>query len=213
MGQPIIEGIQAVGSVEVTYKYNGTILTVPKSFVIGTSPRLTEIDTTGGLSLAGFRLDSEFFRATPMMATSFMTPILGGGAVALTNNIRAGTFSVNCTRCATPIMDSSGSAVSTNGAFKAMDDRSGNYDRFYDFVFIAQCQQATAGGDSVGSTITVEWEFNGVTITLAFLNCTIASVDPIAIAGNDLSNYNVSVNYLRWEMTYSGAGVGTGIGK
>jgi hypothetical protein len=198
MGQPIVDGIQAVGSVTITYKYNASNgqLNIPTTFK-DAGKRGAFIDTKAGINLAGFRLDSEFLRATPMMASSFMTALLGGGAVALTNNIRAGTFSLNCTKCAAPVF----SAKDTNGwGFSATDEGAGNEGIFYDFVFIAQCQQATPGGDSVGATIEASFEFKGVTTKLIFEGCTIATVDPIALAGNDLPNYNVSVNYTRWKM-------------
>jgi hypothetical protein len=196
--QPVVEGIQAVGSVGITYQYNSSdhVLDIPVSFELG-GTKGGQIETKTPLNLAGFRLDSEFLRASPMIATSFMTAILGGGAVALTNNIRAGTFSLNCTKCSSPIL--SGSDL---GGFKASEDGSTTENTYYDFVFIAQCQQARPGGDSVGSTITVSFDFGNVTTELTFNSCTIASVDPVAIAGNDLPNYNVSVNYLRWSAAY-----------
>ena len=100
--QPIVRGIQAVGSVEVLYRYNSANnkLPVPTNLFKGIG---TEIDTTsGGINVAGFRLDSEFLRANPQIATSLVVPILGGGGVALTNNNRSGTLVLNCSKVSTP---------------------------------------------------------------------------------------------------------------
>ena len=73
----------------------------------------------------------------------------------------------------------------------------------YDLVFLAQVQQAQTGGDSEGATIKVKFDFCGLTTTISFEGCTIASVDPIGLAGNDAVNYNVSINYLNWTCEYS----------
>ena len=104
MAQPIIRGIQAVGAVDIKYGYNGNggKLTLPPEVMKLGDQASTEIDTTGGVNVAGFRLDSEFLRAVQQIASSVQIPILGGGAVALTNNNRSGTLSINCTKTSTP---------------------------------------------------------------------------------------------------------------
>jgi hypothetical protein len=187
--QPIITGIEAVGSVKVTYRYLSTTgsLPLPSGWKLGTH---THIQTgTQGVAVAGFRLDSEFLRAAQQISSSMMIPILGGGAVAITNNNRSGTLTINSTRVSAPKWDAT---VDHPGA---MLDQTGEV---YDIVLLAQCQQGCEGGDSTGADITVSFNFNNANTSITFQSCTVANVAPLALAGNDAPNYTVEFNYLNW---------------
>ena len=207
MSQPIIRGIQAVGAVDIIYGYNGNNgkMTLPSTMRLGDGT-VTEIDTAGGVSVCGYRLDSEFLRAVQQIASSVQIPILGGGAVALTNNNRSGQLTINCTKVSTP----SPTTIGENNA-GAMYRPTGNAaigpdtNNVYDLVFLAQVQQAQTGGDSEGATIKVYFDFCGLGTTISFEGCTIATVDPIGLAGNDAVNYNVAINYLNWTCEFSGS--------
>lgn len=212
MSQPIIRGIQSVGQVDIFYQYNTPdhILTWPKELIKinkadGSANDNMQIDTSGGIQIAGFRLDSEFLRANPQIASSVVIPILGGGGVALTNNNRTGSLNLTCAKVSTP----NGDEGSTGGKLGAMYKPSGSMigpdvDNVFDFVTIAQMQQARAGGDSVGSTICINFEFCGLLTKVQFEGCTIATVDLLGVAGNDAANYNIVVNYLNWRTEYNG---------
>lgn len=185
--QPIVRGIQAVGSVTILYHYNSANGDLPVSTDLfkGIGDK---IETgTGGIAVAGFRLDSEFLRANPQIASSLVVPILGGGGVALTNNNRSGTLVLNCSKVSTPT--SSG----------AMQDN----EQYYDMVMLAQIQQGQVGGDSVGADISIIFEFCGKETTVTFQSCTVAAIDPLGLAGNDIVNYNVAFNYLNWKVEYT----------
>lgn len=210
MAQPIIRGIQAVGAVDIIYHYNsvGGILKLPSTIRLndnkGNNVTGGEIDTNAGVSVCGFRLDGEFLRAVQQIASSVQIPILGGGAVALTNNNRSGSLSINCTKVSTP----NGSKTDDNpyGAmYKPSNSAAIGTDnpKAFDLVFLAQVQQAQPGGDSVGATLSVIFEFCGLRTVISFEGCTIASVDPIGLAGNDAVNYNVGINYLNWTVEYN----------
>ena len=217
MAQPIIRGIQAVGSVSIKYRYNGNngILKVPAGLIGIKDDDSAEIDTSGGVEVSGFRLDSNFLQANPQIASSFQIPLLGGGAIALTNNNRSGTLSIACTRVSTPVSgdetisaDGSDIAVSNASNIGAMTQASGlhigpNTDNVYDLALLAQIQQAQPGGDSLGATIEVSFKFCGLYTVLQFQGCTIATVAPVALSGNDAVDYNVSINYLNWTMNTS----------
>lgn len=192
-GQPIIRGIQAVGGVDILYRYNGkdNKLKLPSTFHGG---KLSEIDTSNGISIAGFRLDGEFLRAVQQIASSVVIPILGGGGVALTNNNRTGTLNINATRVSTPDLENGGKMLKGTGFGPAAADTV-----VYDLTFIAQVQQGQDGGDSVGATFAVCFDFCGKTTIIQFDGCTIASVDPVGLSGNDAVNYNVAINYLNWD--------------
>lgn len=230
MGQPIIRGIQAVGAVDIKYEYNSADhkLTLPTNVMRINGQATTVIDTTGGISVAGYRLDSEFLRAVQQIASSVQIPILGGGAVALTNNNRSGTLTINCTKVSTPsdgatytedVRDEAGNTIHkagdlVAGATGAMVKGNGigpiSEDPVYDLVLLAQVQQAQPGGDSVGATFTIDFMFCGLHTTIQFQGCTIANVDPLGLAGNDAANYNVQINYLNWTVNFSN-GTGTAV--
>lgn len=224
MSQPIIRGIQAVGAVDIKYEYNSSdhVLSLPTS-VMRIAGKTTgdgiKISTKGGVPVAGYRLDSEFLRAVQQIASSVQIPILGGGAVALTNNNRSGTLSINCTKVSTPsvgttypndvyegekkvhskgdlVAEATGAMLHGNGLGPIGAEA-------YDLVLLAQVQQAQPGGDSVGATITVDFMFCGLHTTIQFQGCTIANVDPLGLAGNDAANYNVQINYLNWTVNFS----------
>lgn len=226
-GQPIIRGIQAVGSVNIYYQYNTSdhILSITEAYIKGF--KSSEINTSDGISIAGFRLDGEFLRANPQIASSFVIPILGGGGVAITNNNRTGTLSINCTKVSTPSIEDAGTTTYlqtltdpetgevigqpkpitiTNPGLAAMSSGSGigpiASGAVYDLVTIAQVQQSQPGGDSTGATIAIVFSFNGVDTIVQFEGCTVATVDPLALTGNDAPQYNVTFNYLNWRVSY-----------
>ena len=221
--QPIIRGIQAVGAVDIKYRYNSADgkLTLPTGLMrLGTSADKDNntIDTSAGVDVAGFRLDGEFLRAVQQIASSVQVPILGGGAVALTNNNRSGTLSINATKTSTPqpgngvpeVKDKDGNVITaavpgtkTVGQMVRNGTLGPDRDNVYDLVFLAQAQQGQLGGDSVGATIQVIFAFCGLNTIISFEGCTIASVDPLGLAGNDAVNYNVQINYLNWTCEYS----------
>lgn len=224
--QPIIRGIQAVGSVEILYKYNSAngVLSIPSTIQFGDG-KVTEIATGSGIPVAGFRLDSEFLRANPQIASSFTIPILGGGGVSLTNNNRTGQLNLVCAKVSTPVpsvdyevnVDKNGKtetekhkATTPVGSMYSPEGSAiGVYNAdqaYYDMVTLAQIQQAQTAGDSVGATITLNFNFCGLLTTLSFEGCTVATVDPIGLAGNDAVNYAIVFNYLNWVVAYSSDG-------
>lgn len=225
--QPIIRGIQSVGSVKITYQYNGKKLVLPSSLMQLGSNTESTIDTSTPVNCAGFRLDGEFLRANPQIDSSFMVPLLGGGAIALTNNNRSGVLNLRTTRVSSPstsgkttertvtITDpATGTILSSekkkfvSGAVGAMESGEGvgptdKTNQYYDITLLLQAQQAQTGGDSVGSTINVIFEFNGTVTTLSFQGCTVANIDPVGLSGNDAVDYNARINYLNWTVGYS----------
>lgn len=216
--QPIIRGIQAVGSVQILYKYNSSDgkLPIPSTILFGSENPSDGIATGTGIPVAGFRLDSEFLRANPQIASSFTIPILGGGGVSLVNNNRTGQLNLVCTKVSTPVPSTE--YTTDKVKYKASTPVGSMYTQegsaigvygggeYYDMVTIAQIQQGQEGGDSVGSTITINFKFCGLLTTLTFEGCTIATVDPIGLAGNDAVSYNIVINYLNWVINYSKEG-------
>lgn len=202
MGQPIIRGIQSVGAVDIYYRYESSDknLPVPSSFKLGT---LTDqkISTQDGISLSGFRLDEEFLRANPQIASSIVIPILGGGGVSVTNNNRTGSLTLRSTKVSTPVASAGGSTVGSMASGQGFGPVDGS--TVFDAVFIAQLQQGQeGGGDSSGATLCIAFTFGGKKTLVQFEGCTVASVDPLALAGNNVADYNVVWNYLNWQVQY-----------
>lgn len=208
--QPIITGIQAVGSVSIKYRYNtsdGVLKFNSSVFGISDGSKTVEsIPTLGsgdGVECTGFRLDSQFLDANPQLASSFMIPMLGGGAIALTNNNRSGTLSINTTKVSLPDAGNDGSIpninTSSDGYQATGVQGTGKY---YDLTTLLQAQQSVSGGDSVGSTLTIRFSFGGKSVTFQFLGCTVASIKPLALSGNDAVDYGAAINYLNWTVNY-----------
>lgn len=209
--QPIIRGIQAVGSVQVWFHYNGNdgkmYLPTKLMYIGDTKPATQYIDTGSslpGIEASGYRLDGEFVRASQQISSSAVIPILGGGGVALTNNNRTGSISFTNTKVSTP--DPSETAGETGRMYTPSGSAIGvlNGETVFDLAFLATVQQAQLGGDSAGATITVRYDFCNLRTELVFEGCTVASVDPLALSGNDAANYPVVYNYLNWTAQYSG---------
>ncbi len=211
--QPIIQGIEAVGSVSITYKYNKDSMPIPQVIQLmkeGGSATETSINMSSAVECTGFRLDSTFLDANPQIASSFMISILGGGAVALTNNNRSGTLTINTTRVSLPTDGGKvpvvGGTLNTSGKYSTgIVTWGGGSQDCYDLTFLLQCQQAQTGGDSVGSTITVTFEMGGRSAVFQFLGCTVASIKPLALSGNDAVDYAAQINYLNWTVSYGGS--------
>lgn len=131
-----------------------------------------EADTA--VALTGFKLDSQYLDTSQAIQNSFIIPLLNGGSIQLTNDNTCGSMTVTAIRTSTKL---------TSG----------------DVVAIATAQRAVPGGDSIGSTITCTWEFNGTKYAIAFYNCTVADCKPLTMAGNDAPDYSVVFNYSHWE--------------
>lgn len=204
--QPIIQGIEAVGSVSIKYRYNSSdgSLPIPTSViqVNGTETKSIATGTGTGVECTGFRLDGTFLDANPQIASSFMIPMLGGGAVALTNNNRSGTLTINTTRVSLPTTEGKIPTIGTDSSvgFIASSD---TVMEAYDLTFLLQCQQGATGGDSVGSTITITFKMGSASVVFQFLGCTVASIKPLALSGNDAVDYAASINYLNWTVAYN----------
>jgi hypothetical protein len=207
MAQPLIRGIQAVGNVDIFYEYNSGVLNVPPKWgeTNGDAVPIRTDAQPGGVRVAGIRLDSEFMRAAQQIASSYVIPLLGGGGLALTNNNRTGTLSINCTRSSSPDAETDMRMTGRNNVNSTFGAgiSSANNDPYYDMSLLAQYQQGQAGGDSWGATITIVFDFNGMGIRLQFLGCTVASVAPLVLTGNDAANYTVEYNYLDWVCGFS----------
>lgn len=156
--QPIIRGIQAVGSVQVYYFYNGGTLTLPSSLIkVGANTDASiSFDSTKdplGVVCTGFRLDSDFLEANQQVASSVQIPLLGGGALALTNNNRSGTLRITTTRVGE--YSASEDDATTVQLYSKDQDEAGN-------VTYNEAAKQVYAGSGVGSLVANETAHTGV---------------------------------------------------
>ena len=116
-------------------------------------------------TIDGFRLEGQMVQAQQAMDSSKIIALANGNTLTITNNNGAGTLTFN--------------VVKTGNAG--------------DMVKIANFLKKA--GDSVGGTIRITQEINGVTEGTTFYACTVRSCPPLNIQGNDAGDYQVVWNY------------------
>jgi|GEM_PF-3555012 len=116
-------------------------------------------------TIDGFKLEGQMVQAQQAMDSSKVIALANGNTITITNNNGAGTLTFNVVK------------TSTDG----------------DMVKIARTLQKA--GDSVGGTIRITQDINGVTEGTTFYACTVKSCPPITVQGNDAPDYQVVWNY------------------
>ena len=144
----------------------------PKSLKIGT----TDLKANTAVTLTGFKLNDQFIDTAQALQNSVLIPLLNGGSIQLTNANKAGSITFNVIRI--------GANLNTDT-------------NVCDITAIADAQRSS--GDSVGATITVAWQFNGLSYSIKFEKCTVVDTPPLKLAGNDAPSYSVTFNYATWS--------------
>lgn len=126
-----------------------------------------------GMTVKGIKLDGTFIQSSQDIDNSKRIALVDGGTAALTNAIRMGKLTVTCMRVGTI----------ANGDLLA---------------YVDQLKQIA---DSIGSTITVSYQLNGLTRTFSFLFATLVSAPPLLIAGNDLPDYSVIFSFADYSVS------------
>ena len=116
-------------------------------------------------TIDGFKLEGQMVQAQQAMDSSKVIALANGNTITITNNNGAGTLTFNVVK------------TNTDG----------------DMVKIARSLQKA--GDSVGGTIRITQDINGVTEGTTFYACTVKSCPPITVQGNDAPDYQVVWNY------------------
>ena len=121
----------------------------------------------GGVPTAieGFKLEGQMVQAQQAMDSSKIVALANGNTLTITNNNGAGTLTFNVVKTATQ----------------------GDMAKIANYLKRA--------GDSVGGTIRITQEINGVTDGTTFYGCTVKSCPPLNIQGNDAADYQVVWNY------------------
>ena len=142
--------------------------------LIGAGGASNKLAKNTPVALTGFKLNSNYLDTQQAIDNSFIIPLLNGGSIQITNDNTCGSIMITAIRTSTAL---------TSG----------------DVVAIASAQRKVSGGDSLGATITVAFEFNGTTYTIKFFDCTVAQCKPLTLAGNDAPDYQVRFNFSHWD--------------
>ena len=126
-------------------------------------------------TVAGFRLEGQMVQAQQAMDSSKIIMLANGDTITITNNNDAGSITFNVVKTG-----STGDMVKIANALKK-------------------------AGDSVGGTIRITQEINGVTEGVTFVKCTVKSCPPLNIMGNDAADYQVVWNYAESDPDDDGA--------
>lgn len=116
-------------------------------------------------AIDGFRMEGQMVQSQQAMDSSKIVVLANGNTITITNTNDAGTLTFNVVKTATA----------------------------GDMVKIANFLRRA--GDSVGGTIRISQEVNGKNEAVTFNGCTVKSVPPLNIQGNDASDYQVVWNY------------------
>lgn len=162
--------VQATGESTITYSY-------PKDLAIGNDT----LKANTGVTLTGFKLNSQFIDTAQALQNSVLIPLLNGGSIQLTNANKAGSITFSVIRVGANL------------------DKDNNK---CDITAIADAQRSI--GDSIGATITVAWNFDGKSYSIEFKKCTVVDTPPLKLAGNDAPDYNVTFNYATWDWVNRG---------
>lgn len=116
-------------------------------------------------TIVGFKQEGQMVQAQQAMDSSRIVALANGNTITITNNNGAGTLTFNVTK------------TNTDG----------------DMAKIANFLKKA--GDSVGGTIRITQEINGITDGVTFLACTVRTCPPLVIQGNDAPDFQVTWNY------------------
>lgn len=116
-------------------------------------------------TIDGFKQEGQMVQAQQLMDSSKIVALANGNTVTITNNNGAGTLTFNVVKTATQ----------------------GDMAKIANYLKKA--------GDSVGGTIRITQEVNGVTEGTTFYAATVKSCPPLNIQGNDAAEYQVVWNY------------------
>ena len=138
-------------------------------------PVLAAAGFAADIALTGFKLEGQFLSSEQLLDNSKVVPLLSGDTISITNTNRSGTLTFNCTRA------------------------SGSIEKG-DIVAVANKLQEL--GDNEGGTLTVSYGFNWAVFKVTFYSVTVRSAPPLLMAGNDVPDYSVKLNYGDYKVEF-----------
>ncbi len=126
-------------------------------------------DIAGGnpVTMVGYKLEGAMVETAQYIDSSKVVPLIRG-SVSITNENDSGTLTITST----------------------LTDKNA---RFGDLV--AYVRKLKAAGSSLPLTVKITQDVNGETLSWEFISCTVKSVAPLHIAGNDVADYPIELYY------------------
>lgn len=170
-GRALAQTIQNVGNFTVKYIANSLSSLAASSDYPGVTSSAIGTTSAGAVFLTGFKLESTIVSAGQQIDNAKLVPLVNGDSITLTNLCKAGTLAFNAARTAAGI----------NG---------GDCIAIFDFV-------RTQGDD--GGILEISWRMNGKNRKIIFSGVCVQRCPPLAIAGNDVADYNISLTYATYS--------------
>lgn len=168
IGRPLSQTVQAVGN--FTVKYTSTVLGTLKANDSNYAAITVDNNNNGSIFLTGFKLESMIVSAEQQIDNAKVVPLVNGDSITLVNVCKAGVLSFNASRTAGGIQGGDCVAV-------------------FDYV--------RSQGD-VGGRLQISWVMNGKQHSVIFAGVCIKQCPPLALAGNDVPDYNVQLTYSNY---------------
>ena len=168
IGRPLSQTVQAVGN--FTVKYTSTVLGTLKANDSNYAAITVDNNNNGSIFLTGFKLESMIVSAEQQIDNAKVVPLVNGDSITLVNVCKAGVLAFNASRTAGGIQGGDCVAV-------------------FDYV--------RSQGD-VGGRLQISWVMNGKHRSVIFAGVCIKQCPPLALAGNDVPDYNVQLTYSNY---------------
>lgn len=166
-GDPTYEGSELKKTIQAVGNFSAKYTSSVLKTLKRNDSSYTGIDDNGSVYLVGFKLESMIVQGQQQIDNAKVVPLVNGDSITLTNICKAGTLSFNASRTAGGIND--GDCVSV-----------------FDYV--------RSQGD-IGGQLELSWIMNEKRHTMIFAGVCVKNVPPLAIAGNDVPDYNVQLTY------------------
>ena len=170
-GRALAQTIQNVGNFTVKYVSAALSSLAGQTKYSGVSKAAIGTTAAGAVFLTGFKLESMIVSADQQIDNAKLVPLVNGDSITLTNLCKSGILSFNAARTAAGI----------NG---------GDCVAVFDFV--------RSQGDD-GGYLEISWRMNGKDRKIIFSGVCVQRCPPLAIAGNDVADYNVTLTYASYS--------------
>lgn len=168
----LAQTIQNVGNFTVKYTASSlSSLAANDEYKKGVTAAAIGTSAAGSVYLTGFKLESMIVSAEQQIDNAKLVPLVNGDSITLTNLCKAGVLSFNAARTAAGIVGGDCIAI-------------------FDFV-------RTQGDD--GGILEISWRMNGKNRKIIFSGVCVQRCPPLAIAGNDVADYNITLTYASYS--------------
>lgn len=132
------------------------------------------INSGQAVNITGIKLETQYLKARQQVDNSKVVLLVDGSAITLTNTARAGQVTIN-------VVDNGDTVANGN--------------------LVAAARELQQVGDSLGGQLRVATLINGVVNAITLLGVTLKVFDLLVLAGNDVPEYPIELNYQDWTFS------------